>query len=515
MCNKKNTITNLLAALITLVVQIFIGFWLSPYVVGKLGEEAYGFLNLANNFVSYANLAAVAINSMACRYISVEYNRGNAEESKKYFCSVFIINCILYVVIMFVSSVLIRYIEVFINISPELIIQVKLTFFLAFINMGLSMIGTVYTAATFTTNLMHYNSLVQITSNIIKSILIFALFVLLPPKIYYLSIATLISGIITLGSNYILTKKLLKGFNIKAKYYSFEKIIQLVRSGVWVLISNISNLLLNGFDLLLSNWFINSTIMGRLSLAKQIPLALSSALGIFSNIFSSSLTKIFVEDGINGLIGEANNLLRVLNIFFSVPYAGIIVFGREFISLWLQDADYTAAQQMQIYVLMLLTLIDIITSTYMYSIHSIFIALDEVKKYSIILFISSCISVGLTVLLLKFTSIGVYIIAGTSTIVLSITHGFIVPASAAKLIGKPYNLFWKTEGKSWLTLSFLCILFSLMKIPMQFISWKHFFVNIIICAVIGYFVLTFLVLKKEEKNLILHIIKKKICNKKD
>ena len=65
MQNKKATLVNIFAALITLGVQMFISFWLSPFVVGKLGEEAYGFINLANNFVSYASLVAIAINSMA------------------------------------------------------------------------------------------------------------------------------------------------------------------------------------------------------------------------------------------------------------------------------------------------------------------------------------------------------------------------------------------------------------------------------------------------------------------
>ena len=42
--------------------------------------------------------------------------------------------------------------------------------------MGTSLIGTVYTAAAFTTGEMHYNSIVQIVSNVIKSILILTLF---------------------------------------------------------------------------------------------------------------------------------------------------------------------------------------------------------------------------------------------------------------------------------------------------------------------------------------------------
>ena len=76
MKNRKGTLINMSAALITFAVQMFISFWLSPFVVARLGEEAYGFINLANNFVSYTGLLAVAINSMACRYISVKYNSG-------------------------------------------------------------------------------------------------------------------------------------------------------------------------------------------------------------------------------------------------------------------------------------------------------------------------------------------------------------------------------------------------------------------------------------------------------
>ena len=217
MQNKKATLVNIFAALITLGVQMFISFWLSPFVVGKLGEEAYGFINLANNFVSYASLVAIAINSMACRYISVSYNSNRIEEAKSYFCSVFIANCFLYGIIVVLSILFIGKIELIISISPELVLQVKLTFLLSFLNMGASLIGTVYTAAAFSTNQMQYSSLVQIVSNIVKSVLVFALFSILPPKVYYLSMATLIAGIVTFVGNYFVTKKLFKDFGIEKR----------------------------------------------------------------------------------------------------------------------------------------------------------------------------------------------------------------------------------------------------------------------------------------------------------
>lgn len=202
MQNKKNTLINMLSALIFLCVQMFISFWLSPFVVGRLGEEAYGFINLANNFVSYASLLSVAINSMSSRYISVEYNSGRVEEAKSYFCSVFVVNCFLYGLILIISIIFIGRIELIINIPSKFLFQVKLTFLLSFLNMGASLIGTVYMAASFTTNKMHYNSLIQIVSNVVKTIVVFVLFSVLPAKIYYLSIATLVAGIITLYGNF-------------------------------------------------------------------------------------------------------------------------------------------------------------------------------------------------------------------------------------------------------------------------------------------------------------------------
>ena len=501
MKNKRATLINIFAALITLGVQMFISFWLSPFVVGKLGEEAYGFINLANNFVSYASLVSVAINSMACRYISVEYNSGNKEKAKSYFCSVFIANCFLYGLILIISILFVWKLEYIVNITAALVFQVKLTFLLSFVNMGTSLIGTVYTAAAFTTGEMHYNSIVQIVSNVIKSILIFTLFSFLPAKVYYLSLATLIAGIVTLWGNYKVTKKLFVDFDIDKNYFDFGKLKVLLKSGFWVLISNISNLLLNGLDLLFSNWFISSAIMGRLSLAKQIPLALSNALGVFSNIFSSALTKVFASDGNNKLIYEANSQLKILTMFFTVPYAGIIVFGYDFLKLWLSDTSYTRTQFVEIYILMILVLLDIIISTYMYSIHSIFIAIDKVRIYSVVLLVSSIISIG------------VYVIAGTSTVILGFTHGVIVPACAAKLLHRPIWTFWKTEFRSWASLAVICVVFSVVKNFMDFPNWISFFINIMIAGLIGYILESILVFSKQEKKEIISIINLKLIRK--
>ncbi len=44
--------------IVAFIVQFFISFYISPLIVSKVGASAYGFIGLANDFVSYAAIIA-------------------------------------------------------------------------------------------------------------------------------------------------------------------------------------------------------------------------------------------------------------------------------------------------------------------------------------------------------------------------------------------------------------------------------------------------------------------------
>lgn len=511
--NKKQIIINLLASVVVFAVQMVISFWLSPYILEQVGEEAYGFLNLANSFVSYASLIVVAINSMASRFISVEYNKGNIKEAKEFFVSVFLINCVLAALMLIFSGIIVLNLEHVIHISEELVLQVKWTFLFSFMNMGVSFIGTAYAAAAFVTNKMHLNSAVQIVSNVTKSVLVLVLFLVFPAKIYLLSIATLVAGVTTLIGNYILTKRLLDDFDIHLSLFDIKKIIILIKSGVWMLISNISNLLLNGLDLLITNQMISGILMGRLSVAKLLPTALASMLNYFSSVFTASLTQTFAKDTNQRLLEESLFQLRMLGFIFTVPFAGIVVYGSDFLGLWLAKYKYSAGDLRQIYILMLITLADIAISTYMYSVHSVFMALNKVKVYAITLLISSILSAGITFVLVKDTALGVYAVAGTSVAILGITHAIIVPGYAGVLLKQNVAIYWMDEIRAWISLLALCGVFFAISHLFEIDSWGSFVIVVAINGLIGYMLSFLVILKKEEKQFFINKLTSKLVKK--
>ena len=77
MDSKKQLTKNMIASLLVFAINMGVNFFLSPYIVKNIGTEAYGFVSLANNFVNYATIITLAINSMASRFITIAIHINN------------------------------------------------------------------------------------------------------------------------------------------------------------------------------------------------------------------------------------------------------------------------------------------------------------------------------------------------------------------------------------------------------------------------------------------------------
>lgn len=81
---------NLISQVSVIVAQMVISLFLTPIVLEKMGAEAYGFVGLVNNFVSYVAVITTALNSLAGRYITIAHHSGDQEGAESYYSSVFL-----------------------------------------------------------------------------------------------------------------------------------------------------------------------------------------------------------------------------------------------------------------------------------------------------------------------------------------------------------------------------------------------------------------------------------------
>ena len=201
----------------TFVLTFAISFFLTPYVTENLGVEAYGFIGLANNFVSYASLITVALNSMAGRFVTIKIYEKDIDGANRYFTSVMAANIVISSIIGVLSIILVLMLERLINVPKEILSDVKILFSALLLNCILSTIGSLYNVSIFATNKLYIKSVRQLESQILKAGLVLVLFFIFAPKVSFWGVSVLISGLYVLLYDIYYTKRLLPQIKLKKK----------------------------------------------------------------------------------------------------------------------------------------------------------------------------------------------------------------------------------------------------------------------------------------------------------
>lgn len=509
---KKRLIVNLISNIISFALQLGISFILTPIITEKVGTAAYGFIGLSNNFISYANIFTVIINSMASRFITLEITKGNLEKANKYFSSVFFMNIIMSICIIIFSLIFIVNINSILDIPIELEFDVRLTFIFAFINLILSIMSTIFTIATYVKDRLDLEAVRNIIGNILKALFLIIVFSLFDAKIYYITIGGLLFTVFILLANIRLTKRLTPQLKIDINNFDKSSIWTLVKSGIWNSINNLSKVLLTGLDLLIANLFIGADAMGLLSIAKTIPTTIENLLSTIANIFSPRFIILYSKRKIRELVYEVNFSTKMIAFIMIVPIAGFIIFGKEFFLLWLSNESVENINKIQI--LSILSLLPYVVSVSNYSLFILDTVTNKLKRPVIATLIISTLSTVTTIVLLKFTNLGIYAVAGVSSVYWILKVVFFNNINAARNLRLKWNTFLGQFAKNTLCLILIMLLFRIIKIFVKMNSWKLFIIVALIAALVGYISSFIILFTTEEKKNVIRVIKNKFAWRK-
>lgn len=504
---KQNTI-NLITNLLAFVINAGINFFLTPYLLEQLGTESYGFIGLANDFVGYANIFSMALNTMSGRFIAVAYHRGEKEKANRYMNSVFMANVILGAVVAFAGVFIVWKLEYIINIPTYLMSDVKITFGLVFANYLLSIIISVLNCAPFIKNKMNLVYVRNIISYLIKLIFTIGLLALFDIKVYIISLVTLICTVYLMVANGMIFKKLLPEFKLSSKGFSLEMIKEILSSGVWMSLLSLSNLMLSGLNSLLTNKFISTVAMGYLNVSKTIPNYISQLGQQLGTVFAPSFTQLYSQGKIDELIAEVKKSIKIMAFIMIVPIAGFIAFGTAFYTIWLKD--YTPDEIATVQKLSVIITLPYLFNAFTYPIVQINSALNKVKIPVIFTFIIGIANI-LIVLPLGLTNyLNLTTLTVFSSVFLCIKLIIFQPIYAAKILKQKRTLFYPSLTHCYIVFMVILGLFEIIKPLFHITGWFSFILAVAVCAVIGYMITFFILLNKKEHKIITDIIKSKL-----
>ncbi|MCQ2514308.1 MAG: oligosaccharide flippase family protein [Ruminococcus sp.] len=510
---SKQMLVNLIAAILSFSINIGISFFLTPFLVRKLGTEAYGFIGLANNFVQYATIITAALNSMSGRFIAVAYKRGDKDKASRLFSSVLVADLILAGILLVVASVFTLYLDVFLNIPENLILSVKVTFGLTFLTFVISIITAIFTTAAFVKNKLYLNSIRDIISNTLKVTLVVSLFTFCNAKLYFLATATLASGIFLLVANITVKRKILPDVKMSFRLFTPKLVYTLIAAGVWNSLGQLCNALNNGLDLLICNLTLGATMMGLLSIAKTVPNCIDLLISTIANIFTPHFTTLYATGDKERLVEENEFSSKVMSLIMTAPLAGFIAFGNKFYTLW--QPTKTPEEIRIIQIISVLACVSYLFTCHSRTISSLFIVYNKLRPSVLVSFVNGILNVTIVLLLVIFVFKGnnemsAFVIAGVSSVLISLKAIIFVPIYSAHIQGIKWTTYYPSILRGWLCFGVLIALFAFINSCTTATDWLSFLSLCVVCGAGGYVISIPLIFNTKELSKLSAMVKSKI-----
>ena len=506
--DKKRLAINMFAQLLAFAVNMGISFFLAPIIENQI-ENTYGFIDLANKFVLYAQIVVSALNTMASRFITIHIHRDEKQEANEYFSSVFFGNVIMAGIFLIPALVIVIFMGYmpFLDVPSHLLRDVQLLWAFVFGNFFLSIITSVYGISTYATNRLDLTSVRTMIADILRIIFLFVTFVVWKPTLWFVGAASVISTAYIAFWNRRFTRQLLPQIQVSRIFFRWKKVWELMSLGAWNSLTRLGQVLLDGVDILLAGALIadGGASMTLLSLAKMVPTAISSLMGTIVGVFNPQITIAYADGNKENLVNVIKSCNRILIFIMSIPIAFLTAYGYDFYRLWMPGKEPRALQ-----ILSLLAVGVLYVSMSIQVLYHVFIITKKVKVNSLVMLGSGIVSAFMSLVLLKTTSLGIICFPLSSMVTGLLRNLIFTPVYAAHCLEIRWNRFYSDILLGWFSIGTITLLGLLSRIVYPVHSWGSLILTGMVAGPLSLLVNFFIILRKEEREIVLNMVRSRL-----
>jgi O-antigen/teichoic acid export membrane protein len=495
----------MIANVIAFGVQFGINFVLTPYIINTLGSEAYGFVPLANNFLSYISIITVALNSMASRFLTIEMSQGHTEQAQVYFNSVLMANTVLAVILAIPSVPFVLYIDKFMNVPVGLLTDVQLTFAYALLAMEISLVLSVFGNVFYIKNRLELSAKRNIEGNILRAVILVVLFAVFKPRIWFVTGTMMIVTTYLACANIYYTRKLLPEFKVDRTKFSGAAVKTLLSSGVWNSVNQLSTVLLTTLDIYLVNLFISAQASGEYSIVKTVPNFIQSLVSVLVGVFIPQFTIYYARKQKKELLDSIDFSIKVMGYLMMLPIGFLMVFGVDFFRIWVPSQDAQLLQGMSI-----LTLAPMVVTCSINTIFNVYTVTNKLKVPALTWIAFGFAYVFTVILLMKFTGMGIWSVPVASMVWGLIRNLTFTPMYAAHCLELPWYTFYKAIVRGCVCVVTVMVVSFAYRAVSPANSWLTLIVAACVCSLVAGAINLFIAFDGAERRKFQQLVIKKI-----
>lgn len=502
--SRKDISLTLALSIIAMGINYIIMFILTPYITEHIGTEAYGFVTLAKTISNYGIIITSCLNAFSARFITIAYHEKTIDKANKYFSSVIIANTMLLFFVIIFDVLFVWKIQYFVSIPEEMLHDVRVLFFLDIVNYMLLALGNSFNAYAYIKNKLDRIHIIRIFSYLSEAIVLYFLFSNFTGRIYYVGIALLISTCVLFALSVLFSKRYAPELKVKKKYFSLNAVKDLVLSGIWNSINNIGNLLNSGLDLWVSNLMLSPLAMGELSIVKTVSTIFTTIAQLLCGPFHPQLLHYYSLKDTSAVINVFNKQIRFSGYVVCVITAFFTIFGKSYFHLWTGNQNIDL-----LYGIGVVTVLGFIFEGIAYPLFYTYTLTLKNRVPCIVTIISGLLNVFGMYVLIKYTSVGLYGVVGTTSVLGFGTYFIFTPLYAAHCLAAKWHSYYPSMIRVLISTGIVCMITYILPFVGLSKNWLELIIRAVCISVIALPIHVLICTNKNEKKHIIKIISSK------
>lgn len=496
-----------LLSYITLILNSVIALLYTPFMTFKLGQAEYGLYSLVASIISTLTVLDLGFGNAVIRYTAKFKAENKEKELGKMYGMFFVIFSIIAFVSLIIGGVIYFNIDLLFgqSMSEGELGKLRIMFILLIFNLAFTFIMSVYRSIIVAYERFVFQKLINLTRIILNPIVMVVLLSYGYKAITMVVVQT-IFNVATLLLDYYYCKKKL---NIKFRFARFD--IPLLKEvsvySFWVFLNVIMDRIY---------WSLGQSVVGIYCGAKLVAVyGIAIQIQQMYMSFSTAISGILLPK-ITALTTQKNSEKQISDLFIrtgrlqfivmSFILSGFVVFGRQFIELWVGNS-YSDA-----YYICLLFFFPLLVPLIQNVAISILQARNQMRFRSLLYLVISLVSFVASLPLTKYY--GVIGCAIATSCALFLGHVLIMNIYYQKRVDLDIISFWKEIIKMAI-IPFILSLGSLYLLNNLIISnWISFIIGIIFFSLLYIPLFWLFSMNKYEKDLVKNIISKFKLKKK-
>ncbi len=332
---RGNTRWNAIVRFASYGLSILINLFTIPFVIHRMGVEAYGVIGIIVSMIGIMSIATGALTSTVGRNLTFRIEKQQLEEASKEISTAIFGVLRIFLIAALPLTILAFNIEHLIRIPPALVPSAHILFLLTAASFAISTLSGPVGAGMFVRNRLDISSGIALLRSVVFFALVVILFNTWQASFITYGIAVLLSSSLVFLLSWRFHYILLPGIAIGARWYDKKNLREIVMLGGWMTVIQIGMLLYLQSDIIVANRVLGVVAAGQLAAISVIPIQLRALSSLIIGLFAPNQTALAARGDYVKFNAYLLRTVRIMTLTMSVVTGVFCGSAQQILSLWL------------------------------------------------------------------------------------------------------------------------------------------------------------------------------------